>query len=115
MAGCRAGADPSAWDEEGLTPLHYSASHDHFEVSQLLLENGADPNAADAEGNTALDMVPEDHEDMFQLLIDGGVDAEDEGPELLALEGPEGGGPPLDALPWHGQGDDEGAEGGGVR
>ena len=51
------GADPCAWDEEGLTPLHYSASHDHFEVSQLLLENGADPNAEDEEGHTALDMA----------------------------------------------------------
>lgn len=46
------GADVTAVDTVGNTPLHYSGSHD---ISMLLLYNGADINAKNAENYTALD------------------------------------------------------------
>ncbi len=44
-----AGADPSAPDEQGRTPLHLAKSSD---VAEELLAAGADPNARDALGLT---------------------------------------------------------------
>jgi ankyrin repeat protein len=49
-----AGADVSAKDEEGLTPLHLAASWGHKEVAELLIGKCADVNAKDNNGVTPL-------------------------------------------------------------
>lgn len=50
----RAGADPQAVDNEGVTPLHLSAWNSNPVVTAHLLAAGADPNALDNEGYTPL-------------------------------------------------------------
>ena len=50
----RAGADPQAVDNEGLTPLHRGAVNSNPVVTAHLLAAGADPNALDNEGYTPL-------------------------------------------------------------
>ena len=50
----RAGADPQAVDNEGLTPLHYGAVNRNPVITAHLLTAGADPNALDNEGYTPL-------------------------------------------------------------
>lgn len=46
------GADVNARGIRGLTPLHYSAHHGHFNVVELLVEEGADVNAKTKQGQT---------------------------------------------------------------
>ena len=48
------GADPSAGDDAGYTPLHIAVQERHPEVIKLLLKLGADPNRADKHGNGPL-------------------------------------------------------------
>ena len=50
----RAGADPQAVDNEGVTPLHLAAWNSNPVVTAHLLAAGADPNALDNEGYTPL-------------------------------------------------------------
>ena len=50
----RAGADPQAVNNEGLTPLHRGAVNGNPVVTAHLLAAGADPNALDNEGYTPL-------------------------------------------------------------
>ena len=50
----RAGADPQAVDNEGVTPLHRAAWNSNPVVTAHLLAAGADPNALDNEGYTPL-------------------------------------------------------------
>lgn len=40
-------ADINNDDEEGLTPLHYAARYNHFDMLQLLIENGAGKHSSD--------------------------------------------------------------------
>ena len=49
-----AGADPSARDDDGLTPLHRGAVNNNPVVTLHLLAAGADPNAPDNQGYTPL-------------------------------------------------------------
>jgi uncharacterized protein len=48
------GADPSAADDSGFTPLHFAAQESLGEATRLLLAAGANPNARDAYGNPPL-------------------------------------------------------------
>jgi len=48
------GADVNATDNEGFTPLHWTAFHDK-EILELLISAGADVNAKSDAGNTPLD------------------------------------------------------------
>ena len=50
----RAGADPQAVDNDGVTPLHRGAWNSNPVVNAHLLTAGADPNALDNEGYTPL-------------------------------------------------------------
>jgi ankyrin repeat protein len=71
------GCDPSAFDELGLTPLHYAARGEHFDVVTLLLKRGARINACDVSraGDSVLaDVAQTCSLAMAQLLIDAGAD-----------------------------------------
>jgi len=49
-----AGVDPNQADDEGRTPLHWTALSDNLEIVQLLLKAGADPNKSNRWKNTPL-------------------------------------------------------------
>ena len=51
------GADVSAKDEDGWTPLFYPAGGGKKEVVEILISNGADVNATDDSGKTPLDVA----------------------------------------------------------
>jgi ankyrin repeat protein len=77
------GADPSAGDDAGYTPLHIAVQERHPEVIKLLLKLGADPNRADKHGNGPLwtavywgyraDRTPANLT-MIKMLLKGGAD-----------------------------------------
>lgn len=49
-----AGAEPSAGDDAGYTPLHIAVQERHTGTVKLLLQSGADPNSFDKYGNGPL-------------------------------------------------------------
>jgi ankyrin repeat protein len=77
------GADPSAGDDAGYTPLHIAVQERHPEVIKLLLKLGADPNRTDKHGNSPLwtavywgyraDRTDANLE-MIEMLLNGGAD-----------------------------------------
>jgi ankyrin repeat protein len=69
------GADASAADQYGSTPLHAAASWNDRAVAELLLNHGADVNARDWEGATPL-LIAAAFGDkaMIGLLLDRGAD-----------------------------------------
>ena len=52
-----AGADVSAKNEGGLTPLHPAAYEGHMEIVELLIAKGADVNTKDVDGFTPVDLA----------------------------------------------------------
>lgn len=76
QAFLEAGADPSAADENGETPLMHAVWQQDPAVVHLLLEKGANVNACDGDGNTALMTAVEDAEcpDMVRILLAAGAD-----------------------------------------
>jgi cytohesin len=67
------GADVSAKDNIGRTPLHYAA-YGHKEVAEMLIANGADVNATDNGGGTPLHSAAYGHKEIVELLIANGAD-----------------------------------------
>ncbi|ORY00212.1 hypothetical protein K493DRAFT_278981 [Basidiobolus meristosporus CBS 931.73] len=66
--------DIDGQDEDGTTPLIYSACWGYLEVAYTLLEAGADPNAQDKSGWTALMWATNNHHDgIVATLIDHGA------------------------------------------
>jgi uncharacterized protein len=77
------GADPSAGDDAGYTPLHITVQERRSGIVALLLEAGADPNRTDKHGNGPLWTAVywacrRDHTDanieMIGLLLRAGAD-----------------------------------------
>ncbi|SPO06474.1 uncharacterized protein DNG_09164 [Cephalotrichum gorgonifer] len=79
-----AGADASARDDRGCTPLHYASRDDHVAVYghdgivQQLLDAGADVSAKEDDGSTPLHYASRHgHEAVVQQLLDAGADEDD--------------------------------------
>jgi len=71
-----AGADISATDRWGYTPLLTAVHENHAQMAQLLIARGADVKAKHQYGDTALLIaVEEGHADMVRLLLAAGVDS----------------------------------------
>ena len=72
----RAGADPNAPDDNGLTPLHWGAENSNPMVVTHLLEAGADVRARDNDGYTALHWAAAQSGNgrVVKVLLDRGAD-----------------------------------------
>jgi ankyrin repeat protein len=69
------GADASARNEYGSTPLHAAASWNDRPVAELLLDHGADLHARDWEGDTPLHIASAfGDRTVIGLLLDRGAD-----------------------------------------
>jgi ankyrin repeat protein len=72
------GYDVNAFDDgTDMTPLHYAAEHEHYQVMRYLLSAGANINARreDRAGNTPLRHVAKTcAPEMAQFLVDHGAD-----------------------------------------
>ena len=70
------GTDPNTQDNNGNTPLHYSAiygnTHGNIEISKLLLENGAIPNIKNNKDKTPLELIrdPETKKEIENYIIE---------------------------------------------
>jgi len=73
------GADVNARNSIGRTPLWYAASSGRTNIVRLLVEEyGADPSVRDENGKTAFsEVVLKGHEEVRQLFVDYGVNAEE--------------------------------------
>ncbi|KAJ0963443.1 hypothetical protein J5N97_028565 [Dioscorea zingiberensis] len=72
-----AGADPSYFDAEGLTPLMHAARHGDTPAVRLLLEYGAPWNALTPSGLCAGDLAMDHgHKETVNVLLDAGLRAE---------------------------------------
>ena len=65
------GADLSAQDTWGNSPLHLALQEGHIDVAYMLIERGADVSARDNNGSTPLDLTSQDERlvEVAQALI----------------------------------------------
>jgi ankyrin repeat protein len=71
------GRDINAFDDLGMTPLHYAVMEERFEVARFLIDQGADVNAHHEPtiSNTPLsEIAGECSLRMAKLLVDAGAD-----------------------------------------
>lgn len=71
------GADIDKQDEDGWTPLHYTADadNDHYEMCEYLIDQGANMNLVNIDGNYAYDLADVA---ISKLLIRSGFDLKNE-------------------------------------
>ena len=77
------GADATARDKFGLTPLHWVVDRENVDVARFLIEHGADVTARDKNGQTPLQYIStleSINMDLAMLLVEHGADvtAQDE-------------------------------------
>ncbi len=74
--GLSKGADINAKDDDGFTPLHWTAIKGHKEIVELLIDNGANVNPkGDEFGMTPLHKAAsKGHREITELLIANGAD-----------------------------------------
>ena len=72
----RAGADPTAQDSDGWTPLHYAAHWGHSRTVIALLEAGANPNTQNSDGWSPLHQAALNNAspDVTAALLSAGAD-----------------------------------------
>jgi len=69
------GADTTAQDQDGWTPLHFALRNGHVEIVRFLVERGADPTARNKAGFTPLDLASvRGHVEIVQFLLENGKD-----------------------------------------
>lgn len=69
------GADVNVRDDDGSTPLHYTAVGVNVEMTEFLLEHGADVNARDYSGRTPLHRAAYiGRTEMAEFLLEKGAD-----------------------------------------
>ncbi|MHC4212186.1 MAG: ankyrin repeat domain-containing protein [Planctomycetota bacterium] len=70
-----AGADVSAKDRKGQTPLHFAAKGGHEEIARLLIAEGADVNVNMSDGSWTplLDAAGNGHTKLVKLLLEKGA------------------------------------------
>jgi ankyrin repeat protein len=68
------GAEVNSKDNQGFTPLHFTAHEGHLPLVDLLVLRRADLNLANFEGSTPLTMAAQNsHVEVFKFLIEKGV------------------------------------------
>jgi len=69
------GADPTAQDKNGKTPLHSASLNGHVEIVRFLVEHGADPTAQHKDGWTPLHFASQNgHVEIVWFLVEHGAD-----------------------------------------
>jgi ankyrin repeat protein len=77
------GTDVNARDENGMTPLHYTATNGETDLAELLISRRADVNIRDDEGNTPLHWaVQNSFTAIAEMLLENGAD-----PNIMNDEG----------------------------
>ena len=77
------GTDVNAQDQNGMTPLHYTATNGEVDLAELLISRGADVKIRDDEGNTPLHWaVQNSFTAIARMLLENGAD-----PNMMNDEG----------------------------
>ena len=67
--------DVNAQDENGRTPLHYTATNGESGLAEMLIAAGADVNIRDDDGNTPLHLAARNSfADIAEMLLENGAD-----------------------------------------
>jgi ankyrin repeat protein len=89
----RLGADVSAADEKGFTPLHLAADRGSASVVKLLLDNNANANTNTKSADTPLvNAAYNGYLDVTKILIEAGADVNQQGKNGSALQAAAAGG-----------------------